>query len=671
MIELRHPVRYKERMRLFGQLFLSLRSPRLTCVLAGWVVGLAVLACGLAEAIDFQLVNFLYRSLGARFQPSPEVVLLVVDDASLQLMEPRVGRWPWPRSCLARLVEATQGAACVGMDILLCEGDPLHPGSDRELAEALRRHGRVALVGAFGENLVKAPPAGPALRQSLLATSAGLRNLPPRHLLQEFMMPLPLFADAAGRIGHANFYPSPDNLLRAYPYLEPTDRGLIPSLAIATLMADPLRQELQRLAAHPGLLKEAVGPLELVFYRQPFVRYSAIDVLETKRLALPADWAKGKIVLIGVEGKGLYDLRATPAGGDRSGLEIHATALSNWLQRTWLLSLPAWGVFLLVALFSLVPVCFWDMRLPRVLGHWVLLIVGYSAGIALAFHFVPVRMPWTAPILAFTAAAFARLADTVRREYSLRRHLEELQQMRQMLSNMLLHDLNAPLAGMTMLIESVLPQQPAGSKGRQRLEDALAEGSRLSSLLRTVLDIQRMESGRMQLTPTSFDWNRLVAATVERLAQRAAQRSLQIEISSDKPSVEVLGDAALLERVLLNLLGNAVQYASENTVIVCRTVLSSTPDECLTCSVTNHGPVLTPADQERIFEPFMRAVSGHRSTAHAGFGLGLAFCKLAVLAHGGKLSCKSPVFNETEGVSMEFSIPLKQRERKVPVAAKG
>ena len=211
-------------------------SARLLCCGVGLMAVLLIESSGMGEMLDLQVTNWLFQYLGTRFKPSPQIVLVTIDDGSLQLMEPKIGRWPWPRSHLARLVQACEGAAGVGVDVLLLERDRFQPENDAVFAAAVRHHGRVALSGAFVDELVRGTPSlPPFVQRSLIPYGAATPHPRPQYLAQQFLAPLPVMGEAASRIGHANFFPARDHVLRSYSYLMTTDRGWMPSLAVATV----------------------------------------------------------------------------------------------------------------------------------------------------------------------------------------------------------------------------------------------------------------------------------------------------------------------------------------------------------------------------------------------------------------------------------------------------
>lgn len=690
-------------MAMKGGLHTLSNHPRWVCCVISAMVILFVGLSGMGHLLDLQIANLLFQKVGTRFKPSREIEIVVIDDASLAAMEPVAGRWPWPRSWLGNLVRACEGAACVGIDLLLLEPDRADAGNDKALAVELHRHGHVAIAGMFQDYPLRDASAvpSPLLQRSLVpGVERDMTPVSP-NLVSQFLMPLPVIAQAASRVGHANFFPSADHLLRSYPYFLVTDQGTVPSLAVATLMAASRRS----LPSMPAIARYswrfANSPSEMVFYREPFVRHSAAELLlpqpsghsaamddrhsatnrtpqggfvqdpSLQRSAVTARgghaetihvsesrWASGKVILIGLEARGLHHTRATPLQAEQSSLDIHATALSNWLQRIRLLSPSALSEWLLACLFGIFPLIVWkeSNRLVWISGG-LLLVTYHAMGVA-AFYLIPLRLPWAMPVLAFVSASVCRLGDAFVRERALRRRLEDLQRAKQTFSNMLVHDLNAPVSNMIMLLESILPAQTGGSKDRRRMENALAEGHHMSDLLHTLLDIQRMESGRMELVCSRFRWEQLVDETAARLTPHAERRNLIIRASHAEHPLEVHGDSTLLRRVLINLLENAIQHGSPGSEVLCRTRTHESQPAWLTCQVVNRGPILDPKDQAKLFEPFTQIHRSEQANERSGFGLGVAFCKLAVAAHGGGIRCISPAPGWPDGVAFEFSLPL-------------
>lgn len=236
----------------------------------------------------------------------------------------------------------------------------------------------------------------------------------------------------------------------------------------------------------------------------------------------------------------------------------------------------------------------------------------------------------------------------------------ELEQMREDVTRMIVHDLRSPLAailGSLELIENVVREQPQGSLLVQALELAARSTERLRDMVDSLLDISRLESGEIKLDRQPYALAALVQSATSLLLPLVEEVGLQLEaqVPQDLPPVEV--DESLVERVLINLLDNAVKF----TPIGGHITVSAQPGDgaFVHCSIHDTGPGIPREYLEGVFERFVQ-VPG-RSERRRGIGLGLAFCKLAVEAHGGRIWVES---TEGRGSHFHFTLPTAQQEAK-------
>lgn len=211
----------------------------------------------------------------------------------------------------------------------------------------------------------------------------------------------------------------------------------------------------------------------------------------------------------------------------------------------------------------------------------------------------------------------------------------ELRQMREDLTAMLFHDLQSPLGNVISSLEIVLDDLvPDENPGVYSMIDvAFKSGQRLQRLVKSLLDINRLEAGH----PIS-NQNYVPIANIIDGAQETLQAVLdrrEIEVVREMPLYlpDVYVDEDMVQRVVINLMDNALKYSQDKQKI---TVSISEPDANgkLTISVIDQGPGIPRQYREVIFEKFRRV---QESKARKGLGLGLAFCRLAIEAHGGKI----------------------------------
>jgi signal transduction histidine kinase/CheY-like chemotaxis protein len=203
------------------------------------------------------------------------------------------------------------------------------------------------------------------------------------------------------------------------------------------------------------------------------------------------------------------------------------------------------------------------------------------------------------------------------------------------------HELRTPLnaiLGFTNLLRS---DPEVREDHRRTLEIVHRSGDHLLGLINGVLDVAKVESGRIELEIAAFDPGAMAREVVEMLRQRAEAKGLELilELPEGLPAL-VLGDEARLRQVLLNLLGNALKFTQQGSVrlrLASRTL--DPPDRVeLSIAVQDSGPGIAAEDQQRIFEPFVQLA--HRSDQH-GTGLGLSISRQLVKLMGGTLELES------------------------------
>ena len=223
--------------------------------------------------------------------------------------------------------------------------------------------------------------------------------------------------------------------------------------------------------------------------------------------------------------------------------------------------------------------------------------------------------------------------------------------MREDLVSMIVHDLRGPLTALLGSLETLLQWDtgPLTDVQKTLLEVALEGGQRILNMVNTLLDIRRLEAGKMPLRfgPVQLvEAARLAISHLEGLAQEH-HLAILVDIPADLPAVRA--DTEKLTRVWENLLHNAIKYSYPGGVIR----LGARKDGArVLCMVMDHGVGIPKAEQERIFEKFTQ---GHRPSAPRGTGLGLAFCRLAVEAHRGRIWVES---EEGKGSTFYFTVPL-------------
>lgn len=274
----------------------------------------------------------------------------------------------------------------------------------------------------------------------------------------------------------------------------------------------------------------------------------------------------------------------------------------------------------------------------------------------------------TLPVRDANGDVYAQL--TVLRDITQERELEQL---REDYTGMMVHDLRAPL---TSIMNGIMMVQrglggPVTDKQKELLSIAYQGSQTMLELVNNLLDISKMEQGRMSLDREPLVPYELVDLATERLSASARSQRVAIEqrLPVGLPLVEA--DKDKLIRVLQNLLNNAIKFSPSDASITLgahhyvagqglpsETPFHRTPDqgEWLIFWVQDRGPGIPPAYHARIFEKFGQV----RGRKVRGSGLGLTFCKLAVEAHGGLIWLES---EEGAGSVFVFALPLAHEEQ--------
>jgi CheY-like chemotaxis protein/two-component sensor histidine kinase len=211
------------------------------------------------------------------------------------------------------------------------------------------------------------------------------------------------------------------------------------------------------------------------------------------------------------------------------------------------------------------------------------------------------------------------------------------------------HELRTPLnaiLGFAQLLEMASPTP----RQRQHLEQILKGGEHLLELINEVLDLSRIEAGRLQLSLEPIRVRHLCAEVRDLIQPLADQRGISLGAPcSTEPDLFVLADNQRLKQVLLNLLSNAVKYNRERGSVTL--TWEELPPGRVCLAVHDTGPGLPPEKRERLFHPFDRL--GAEATAVEGTGLGLVLCKRLTEAMGGTLR-----FISTAGEGTTFFVEL-------------
>lgn len=593
--------------------------------LAGGALVLLLTSTGVAARWDLPARDLVLSALPAH--TSSAVAAVIVDERSLA----EIGRWPWPRSILAALVERISAAEprAIAVDILLIEP----AGGDEPLRHAFARS-PVILAAALDDS--------------------GRWVVPPRALAAE------------ATLAHATFEPDHDGVVRRISSSKQSGELSLPALALAAARrVDP---------AIPLPVGRTIVPSFRV--RPSTVEtFAAHDVL-AGRASL--DRLRNRIVFVGVTALGLRDQAVTPVSGRGrrdAAVLVHAAIAGDLLGRATLAQPPRLIVAAIASLLILAVVATGRLG-GRLRAAIAVALVASPVACGVALLITGWETPFVSVagvLLVFTAATEIRSAlVTARRTQSLEsalggaeaaggtlaaneRRIERLtaaamslrrrQQDETDLRRVVVHELRTPLTsvrGLTQLLSDYQLSEGELHRVATLIND---ETGRLQSMVDALLEIERVGVRERAREATIVDFRTTVQSRVDTL-RHGANRSIVIERADD---ASVLGDAGLLERAIDNLIGNALKFSPAGSPVFVRVVAA---DGVATLEVEDRGPGVAEEDRERIFRRFGR---GRGVRGVDGLGLGLALVAEIAAWHSGTIAVHAA---SPHGSVFRMRIPL-------------
>jgi signal transduction histidine kinase len=214
------------------------------------------------------------------------------------------------------------------------------------------------------------------------------------------------------------------------------------------------------------------------------------------------------------------------------------------------------------------------------------------------------------------------------------------------------HELRTPLNAIIGFSE-VLSERMFGDlneKQEEYLKDIYASGTHLLSLINDILDLSKIEAGRMELELTDFHLPTALDSALTLVRERAGRRAIALHTNIDGQLGEIRADERKIRQVVLNLLSNAIKFTPEGGRI---DVAAVQRDASVEVSVSDTGVGIASEDQEAVFEEFRQVGTADRKAE--GTGLGLTLCRKFIELHGGRIWAKSQV---GVGSTFTFTIPV-------------
>jgi signal transduction histidine kinase len=540
-----------------------------------------------------------------------QVALLAIDDQTAA----RYGPLPLNRGRLAEGLEilARGQPRVVALDLLIGErGDS---AQDARLAQALGRL-PAAILGA-----------------ALMSDGGGDAR---------WILPLPELA--RGRyVGHVHAAPDADGDVRGVLLLKQGagQRYWALGLEAARLALGAGRPVESAADVTLGSVRipaaEEGGRSMLINYAGPegaFPRVSFGALLDGS--AQPAAF-RDKIVIVGVTAQGGGDRLFTPvsSGIGMSGIEIHANVVRTILDRAFLAPLDVAGEF--AGSLLLVALCV--AAILRLRGRRLFLgLAAIAVGVTVA-GFAAVHAGYILPLASFLAVCLIASAAAGAGEYALlsRALAGEAAKRKEYAFRVqaIAHEIKTPLTAIQGSSEMIAEEDfPAD----QRIEMAgliHKESKRLTGLIQTFLNVERIAAGALALQRTEIDLRELCLETIERGRLYAARK--RIRIDAEIAPIRVSADPDLLSFAIYNLITNGVKYSPKDTTVK---VSAAAEGGEARITVEDQGYGIASGEQERIFEKFYRLKRDEKGSEE-GSGIGLALVREIVQQHGGRISVDS------------------------------
>jgi signal transduction histidine kinase len=600
--------------------------------LAAASIAAALELAGWSEPWELPVRDAIVRA--APRAPSGRLVVVAIDEPSLEAFGP----WPWPRERLATLAARVRGAGAraVAFDIVLA--------------------GRSA-----GDELLAKELSGGA---SILATALRPDG--------RWLLPSAPLA-ASSRLAHAHLERDADGVLRRIAGTKQAEGRSI--VALSAAVAAAMREGVAVPVGGRFLPSFRITPASIP-------ELSAGDLLASRPLSMPLD---GRVVLIGMTAAGLVDQvpsPATPRGRLDPGVRIHGAAAEAISSGDLLRSLPPIGSAFLAALLA------WGslgagtlggrrriaagvglVLLPLVAAPLLLLAAGLaipaiSLAMAAGVPFVATLVRTELAVFRSSEQALERLGRSgvqagtgpsspprtsearVRRLSELSAELDRLRRDEGEIRRTMAHELKTPLGSIRGLSQLLAGFDLDPAEARRVAELVGRETGRLARMIDELLALERIALRDFEAEGLVIDLTRLVAGRIDPVI-RAGTTPIRFEAPTPVP---VRGDRATLERVVDNLLGNALKFSPPGSPIVVRARIAAGDEAVL--EVEDRGPGIPEAEREAIFQRFRRGAGAERAE---GLGLGLALVAEAAAWHRGAIEVEPAL---PTGSLFRFRLPL-------------
>jgi CHASE2 domain-containing sensor protein/nitrogen-specific signal transduction histidine kinase len=610
------------------------------------------------------------------FKPAPkDIVIVAIDEASLN----EIGRWPWTRTVHADLINqlSKENTKAIAMDIIFSEPESNNPQADELLAQSIANAGNVILPELLETSYIGAPI--------------------------KVTKPINLLASHAKGTGRVHVPLDLDGIARGIYLWEGLGDDLKPHFSQVTLQtANQLPTHFSVKPSTPlfktGSDKSSDNSLVALDLRRfnflgapgHFQHVSYIDVL---RGVYPESFFNNKIILVGVTAAGLGDSLPTPVSAlsqPMPGVEFHANVIASMRDDAMISLASKWASALFCAVFAAASMLFLPKHRPLkalllISGYYFLVMLLAIALPKLIHYWIPPAGALIAISLAYPIWSWRKLESAqtyldsallelqkdlsaqglteidlnanqskdamqsrIARVESASQYLRESQQKRIDDLAFISHDIRAPLAAAIMELNTKPQNEP------------LENQQMISNMLNRALHMadEFLQSSRAEMVDTgkfsSIEMTGLIQQALDEVYQMAKAKKINITAQLQEEGAWVKGNFGLLQRVIINLLTNAIKYSKTSTNV---NVVFKVVHNTAKLSIRDSGPGIAPEKLKVLFKRFSRIDGQYQEPT--GSGLGLYFVEMCLKKHGGSISVHSEI---GEGAEFCIELPLESIE---------
>ena len=239
----------------------------------------------------------------------------------------------------------------------------------------------------------------------------------------------------------------------------------------------------------------------------------------------------------------------------------------------------------------------------------------------------------------------------------------EIEKMKSEFVSLVSHELRTPLTSIIGFISLILDGKTGkiNQKQYESLSRAHRQSKRLADLINDLLDVSRIEAGRIEMKQERLQIDRIARRRIEELRPQADEKTISLFFEAQSNLPLMIGDADRIGQIFINLIGNAIKFTPDNgqvTVRISQSLQNGSATDGFHVEVIDTGPGIPPEDREKIFDKFRQLGSVQARKPQSGTGLGLSIAAGIVEAHGGRLWVDAG--ENGHGCNFQFFVPLEK-----------